>query len=104
MLPALGPHRAAQEARAAVLQQQAEELDTVMDALQRAAGQSFNISKVTALLIETASAPRCALRACSSHMQQSDPSGAARVRQTPRGHAGRSRCGGKPFPAQSMLT
>jgi hypothetical protein len=41
-----------------VLQQQADELDTVMDALQRAAGQRFNISKVTALLIETTSTLR----------------------------------------------
>ena len=45
-----------QEARVAVLQQQADELDHVMDTLQRAAGESFDISKVTALLIETASA------------------------------------------------
>ncbi len=39
-----------------LLQQQADELEHVMDALQRAAGESFEISKVTALLIETASA------------------------------------------------
>jgi hypothetical protein len=52
---ALGLHRAAQDARVAVLQQQADELDRVMEALQRAAGESFDISKVAAHLIETAS-------------------------------------------------
>ena len=50
------PCFASQEARVSLLQQQADELEHVMDALQRAAGESFDISKVTALLIETASA------------------------------------------------
>ena len=50
------PCFASQEARVALLQQQADELEHVMDALQRAAGENFDISKVTALLIETASA------------------------------------------------
>ena len=50
------PCFASQEARVSLLQQQADELEHVMDALQRAAGESFDNSKVTALLIETASA------------------------------------------------
>jgi hypothetical protein len=49
------PCFASQEARVVLLQQQADELDHVMDALQRAAGGSFDVSKVTALLIVIAS-------------------------------------------------